>query len=174
MEWPFRFYGAQPAEWYGGGRLDYELQFARAPGPGERAAIAAAIVPVEAGFQAVRLDGHDRWSWAGDWAWLIVRTRAMELDWDTFFAEIATLFRAIHGSWPLTQVVCRSVDPGPAVPDDAWTAWSLARQADIGPRPHWRDDGGRAARDRYAPRGAERPAEVIHDPAFEAARLPRR
>lgn len=170
MAWPFRFYGAKPCEWYGGGRLDYEVQFARAPQPGERAAIAAALEAVLDGYRAVRLDGFDRWTWAGDWAWVIVRTRAMEIDWDTFFVEIDRLFRVVHDAWPISQVICRSVDPLPGLPDDPWTAWSLAAGGSTDPRPRWRDEVGSRLHDRYAPREAVRAAEVVIDPAFEAAR----
>ena len=172
MTWPFRFYGAQPAEWYGGGRLDYELQFVRAPTPHERAAIARAVATADRGFQAVRLDGHDRWTWADRWTWLIVRTRAMEPDWDVFFQEVGALFRAVHAEWPLEQAVCRSVDPSPQIPDDEWTAWSRAQQAEIGARPRWREDLPAIARDRYAPSGPVLPAIVSVDNDFERVRRP--
>ncbi len=170
MVWPFRFYGAQPSEWYGGGRLDYEVQFAQAPQAADRATIAAALEQILDGFRAVRLDGFDRWTWADDWAWVIVRTRSMEIDWDLFFVEVDALFRAIHAARPLVQVACRSVDPSPNVPDDPWTAWSIETQADPGPRPRWRTDVRPDARDRFAPHAPARPAAVVIDPAFEAAR----
>ncbi len=168
MSFPFLFYGAAPAEWYGGGRLDYEVRFRTAPADGARTAIAHAVRAAGAGFAEIRLDVHDRWHWAEAWARLVVRTRTSETDWAVFFDEVAALFRAVDAACPVELVVCRSVDAVRA-DDDPWTAWSLAARPDIGPRPRWdaRSSGGG---DRFAARGAILAVDGAYDAAFEAAR----
>lgn len=169
MSFPFLFYGAQPAEWYGGGRLDYELRFAAAPTTADRAAIAAAVRERVPTLRELRLDAHDRWRWAEAWAALVVRTNTLDTDWTAFFDEVAALCRAIHAARRLDLVVCRSVDAAPGGGDDAWTAWSLGARPDIGPRPAWTTPP-RVGHDRFAARGALLAAEAIVDADFEAAR----
>ncbi len=170
MEQPFRFYGAHPTEWYDGGRFDYELAFVAPAGPVERAAIAAVIRDAVPSLEALELDPYDAWSWADRWAHAIVRARSARVDWDWFFGDVETLFRAIHAAHPIAAVVCRSVEPTPEHPDDPWTAASLAAAPDPGARPRW-TEGAKKARDRFAP-GAWLDAEIFVDPDFEAARVP--
>ena len=169
MSHPFLFYGAHPAEWYGGGRLDYEVKFAAAPTGAQRVAIAAAVREQIRGFAEIRLDAYDRWHWAETWAALVVRTNTSETDWSVFFDEVAALFGAIHAACPVELVVCRSVDVSELGKDDAWTAWSLTTRPDIGPRPQWAG-GARHGGDRFAARGATLPIEATFDAEFEAAR----
>jgi hypothetical protein len=166
---PFLFYGAHPAEWYGGGRLDYELELVTAPDAQQRIAIAAAVRDRIRGAAEIRLDTHDRWHWADRWAALVIRTNTSETDWAVFFDEVAGLFAAIHAVHPLELVVCRSVDSTEMGKEDPWTAWSLAQRPDIGPRPRWAGVS-RTSHDRFAARGAELPVSSTHDAAFEAAR----
>ncbi|MBE7452550.1 MAG: hypothetical protein HS111_27825 [Kofleriaceae bacterium] len=168
MSFPFLFYGAAPAEWYGGGgRLDYEVRFRTAPADGARTAIAHAVRAAGAGFAEIRLDVHDRWHWAEAWARLVVRTRTSETDWAVFFDEVAALFRAVDAACPVELVVCRSVDAVRA-DDDPWTAWSLAARPDIGPRPLL---GRQLRRRRSLRRRALAPGRRRrYDAAFEAAR----
>ncbi len=168
MSFPFLFYGAAPAEWYGGGRLDYEIRFAEAPGPAERAAIAAAVRLELAGKAEIRLDTHDRWHWADTWAALVVRTRTMDTDWPVFFDEVAALFAAIHAACAVELVVCRSVDTARTT-DDPWTTWTLESRPEIPARPRW-TTGGRASHDRFAAQGPPLPVEAAFDAEFEAAR----
>lgn len=170
MTHPFLFYGAHPAEWYGGGRLDYELEFATAPTAEQRVAIAAAVRDKVRGSAEIRLDAHDRWHWAERWAALVIRTNTSETDWAVFFDEVAALFAAIHAVHPLELVVCRSVDSVEVGKDDPWTAWSLAQRPDIGPRPRW-NAATRASHDRFAARDPALPVAATHDAAFEAARV---
>lgn len=170
MEHPFRFYGAHPSEWYDGGRFDYEVQFAVAPGAPERAAIAATIQATVPGLEAIALDPYDAWSWADRWAHAVVRTRSARVDWGWFFGDVEALFRAIHAAHRIAVVVCRSVEPTRELPDDPWTAASLAAAPDPGARPRWAE-GSKKARDRFAPT-AWLDAEVLVDPDFETARVP--
>lgn len=168
MTHPFLFYGAHPAEWYGGGRLDYELKFATPPDTARRVAIAAAVRERVRGAAEIRLDTYDRWHWAGEWAALVIRTNTSETEWGIFFDEVAALFTAIHETHPLELVVCRSVDTSELGKDDPWTAWSLTTRPDIGPRPKWA--AGAKGHDRFASRGPSLPVASTVDADFEAAR----
>jgi hypothetical protein len=168
---PFFFYGAAPAEWYGGGRLDYEVRFVATLTAAERAAIAALVRAELATKHEIRLDAHDRWHWAEAWTRLVVRTRTMEPDWTVFFEEVGAFFRALHAVCAIEIVVCRSVDTVHGArgdDDDPWTAWSLAARPDIGARPNW--GGARASHDRFAARGPALPVDPSFDAEFEAAR----
>ncbi len=167
---PFWFYGAHPAEWYDGGRFDYEIQFEAAAGASERAAMAAAIKAAVPEYHAIVLDPYDAWSWADRWAKATVRARSARVDYGGLFAEVDALFRVMHRVWPIAAVVCRSVEPTPELPDDEWTAASLAAAPDLGPRPRW-SDGPRRALDRFAPH-AWLDSEVLVDREFEDARVP--
>ncbi len=168
MSFPFLFYGAHPAEWYGGGRLDYEVRFVTTPVAADRVAIAAAVRARLAALAEIRLDAYDPWRWAEAWTALVVRTRTSETDWTIFFEEVAELFRTIHGACAIELVVCRSVDTAPGE-DDPWTVWTLATRPDIGARPRW-DAKARTSQDRFAARGPRLPIDATFDPSFEAAR----
>ena len=165
--WPFLFYGAAPSEWYGGGRLDYEVRFAATPTAAQRAAVAAAVRTELASMREIRLDAHDRWPWADAWTRLVIRTRTMEPDWTIFFDEVGAFFRALHGVCAIDLVVCRSVDTVRGT-DDPWTEWSLAARGEIGARPNW--GGARASHDRFAAQGPALPVDPAFDAEFEAAR----
>lgn len=164
---PFLFYGAAPSEWYGGGRLDYEVRFVGAPDAARRATIAATVRADLAAKREIRLDTMDRWHWAEHWARLVIRTRTMETDWTIFFDEVGTLFRALHAATPIELVVCRSVDTARGT-DDPWTEWSLSQRPDIGARPGW--GSSRTAHDRFAAQGPALPIDATFDADFEAAR----
>lgn len=166
--YPFLFYGAAPTEWYGGGRLDYEVRFRVAPTAEARAAIATLVRAEVAPKREIRLDAHDRWHWADAWTRLVVRTRTMETDWTVFFEEVGVFFRALHGGWPVELVVCRSVDTARGT-DDPWTAWSLAQRPEIGARPSF--GSTRASHDRFAWQGPALPIDASFDAEFEAARV---
>lgn len=169
--YPFLFYGAAPTEWYGGGRLDYEVRFAAPPSPAARAAIATLVRTELATKREIRLDAHDRWPWADAWTRLVVRTRTMEPDWTVFFEEVGAFFRALHAAWPIELVVCRSVDTHGATrdADDPWTAWSLAQRPEVGARPSF--GSTRASHDRFAWQGPALPIDAAFDAEFEAARV---
>lgn len=169
MSHPFLFYGAHPTEWYGGGRLDYELRFVTAPSAAQRVALAAVVRDKIRGLAEIRLDAYDRWRWAEAWAALVIRTNTSETDWGLFFDEVVALFGAVHAAWPIELVVCRSVDAAELGKDDGWTAWSLATRPDIGPRPRWATQT-RPSHDRFAARGPSLPVEAAVDADFEAAR----
>ncbi|HUQ04074.1 MAG TPA: hypothetical protein VM261_16360 [Kofleriaceae bacterium] len=167
-EYPFFFYGAAPTEWYGGGRLDYEVRFAATPTTAERGRLAELVRTELAAKQEIRLDAHDRWHWADAWTRLVIRTRTMEPDWNSFFDEVGVFFRALHAVCAVELVVCRSVDTVKGT-DDPWTAWSLAQRPEIGARPSW--GGTRASHDRFAWQGPALPIDASFDADFEAARV---
>jgi hypothetical protein len=169
VSFPFFFYGAAPSEWYGGGRLDYEVRFAATPSPSARGRIAALVRTDLEAKREIRLDAHDRWHWADAWARLVVRTRTMEPDWTVFFEEVGAFFRALHAACAIELVVCRSVDTARGAEDDPWTQWSLTARPEIGPRPHW--GGSRASHDRFAAQGPALPIDASFDADFEAARV---
>jgi hypothetical protein len=170
VSFPFLFYGAAPSEWYGGGRLDYEVRFTETPSATQRTAIAATVRTELAGKHEIRLDAHDRWHWAEAWARLVIRTRTMEPDWTVFFEEVGALFRALHEVCAIELVVCRSVDAVHRTreTDDPWTAWSLVQRPEIGARPGW--GSARAAHDRFASQAPALPIDADFDAEFEAAR----
>jgi hypothetical protein len=167
--WPFRFYGAEPADWFEG-LQDYELHFAHPPGPEERLAIARAFEDVVAECPAIDAEDiwpREGWWWSGEWALCPLRRATSTDEAREFDAGLVAAFLAVHDVSALVEVVCLTVRA--ASDDDEWTQASLAEQREPAPGPRWEDGVNYALPvfGRRRNRLAERP-DV--DPIFEEER----
>lgn len=136
-EFPFRFYGSRPRDWFEGANMGhhYEIRFAEEPTPEQQQALGE----VWAQQTAKGIVDPGLWTWAGPFALVNLGERRAS-EYDAFFRKVETILRAIHEVVPIDQVVfwgARDVTDGP------WEAWTLAQQPTPTPGP---------ADPRYAPR----------------------
>jgi hypothetical protein len=167
--WPFRFYGAEPADWFEG-MQDYELHFAHPPTVEERLAIARAFEDVVAECPAIDADDiwpREGWWWSGEWALCPLRRALSPDEAREFDAGLVAALLAVHDVAPLVEVVCLTVRA--TGDDDEWTEASLAEQREPAAGPRWEDgvDYALPVFGKRRNRLAERP-EV--DPVFEEER----
>ncbi len=130
---PFRFYGANPSDWFEpeAPGFAYELRFRAAPPAAERATLAADF----ARALGARAEASPLWLWAGAWALLRVRPRpSKRAGAPAAFAAAAEALRRLHAGAALEQaVLLEALEAG----DDPWDAWTLGAHPAPEPGPRW-------------------------------------
>ncbi len=129
---PFRFYGAHPADWEAAPPA-YAVTFAARPDSHQAARLEHAFV------QAIRLagiTGGPLWVWDGATALVILDERVP--DWGQFFDDIALVLRALHVHAAIAQVIflhALLTGDDDDDDDDEWGSWSRGQGAPMpGPR----------------------------------------
>ena len=132
MGFPFRFYGAHPADWEQVPPA-YAVTFAARPD-------SVLAVRLEGAFaDAIRLAGitaGDRWTWEVATALVVLDERVP--DWGQFFDDLALVLRGVHVIAPIAQVIFLGAlltGDDDDDDDDEWGAWSRSLGPPIpGPR----------------------------------------